>query len=363
MNRRISNWTFVMFLLLGAAAFVSVLHGQSRDESLPQLVKRVAPAVVTIQSFPAKGGASSGSGFFIDQDMIVTNWHVINGGARFAIQASDGQSYRVTSTVTVDKDNDVAILRVLPKLSTDSTLHLSYELPEVGEHIFVIGTPLGILKGSVSDGIVSAVRHLGPGTFAIQITAPISPGNSGSPVVNMRGLVVGIATFRVVSGQSLNFAVGSGAIERALARVDVTAPGISPFEFVTKPTANWTLVAVGGVVNYEYNPESAIKKSNATVRAWLRISPNNEGRVDGRAWKQRVQQLSKTGYSTLGYDRWLYSLAFYEFDCSGHRFSIEELNDFDNTGKKLNSLGSDPRGWVDTTPNTINRKIVDAICR
>ncbi|HVS81700.1 MAG TPA: S1C family serine protease [Pyrinomonadaceae bacterium] len=361
MNCRISNCGLALVLLLSAFTFPAL--GQSTDESLPQLVKRVAPAVVTIRSFQAKGGGNSGSGFFIDQDMIVTNWHVIQGGARFAIQASDGQSYSVTSTVAIDKDNDVAILRVSPKLSAAAALLLSDYLPQVGEHIFVIGTPLGVLKGSVSDGIVSAVRHFRPGTFAIQITAPISPGNSGSPVINMSGHVIGIATFRVASEQNLNFAVGGGAIERALRRVNVTLPRSSFFEFVTEPTANWTLVAVGGLVNYEYDPDSAERKSNGRVSAWLRISPHNDGRVDGKAWKQRAQQLIKGGYSVLGYDRWSHTLAFYEFDCSDSSFIILEMEDYDDAGKKLNSLGSDPRGWMETSPNTVNRKIVDAICR
>ncbi len=79
-------------------------------------------------------------------------------------------------------------------------------MPQEGESIVVIGNPFG-LEGSVSNGIVSAVREISGYGRIIQITAPISPGSSGSPVVNMFGQVIGVATLQAEEGQSLNFAV------------------------------------------------------------------------------------------------------------------------------------------------------------
>src|SRR5690606_1995460 len=84
-------------------------------------------------------------------------------------------------------------------------------VPAEGESIVVIGNPFG-LEGSVSNGIVSAVREISGYGRIIQITAPISPGSSGSPVVNMSGQVIGIATLQAAEGQSLNFAVPSERI-------------------------------------------------------------------------------------------------------------------------------------------------------
>jgi tetratricopeptide (TPR) repeat protein len=92
-------------------------------------------------------------------------------------------------------------------------LAVSGSIPEVGEHIVVIGTPFG-LERTVSDGIVSAVRQI-PGFGKVyQVTAPISPGSSGSPVVNMKGEVIGIATFQFVQGQNLNFAIPAERISK-----------------------------------------------------------------------------------------------------------------------------------------------------
>jgi len=83
----------------------------------------------------------------------------------------------------------------------------------VGERIIVYGSPLGLEK-TVSDGIVSAIREVpGHGTL-IQITAPISPGSSGSPVLNMKGEVIGIATFQFIKGKNLNFAIPSKRVAR-----------------------------------------------------------------------------------------------------------------------------------------------------
>jgi tetratricopeptide (TPR) repeat protein len=89
---------------------------------------------------------------------------------------------------------------------TAAPLPIEKNTPQEGESIVVIGNPFG-LEGSVSNGIVSAVRDIAGYGQIIQITAPISPGSSGSPVVNMQGQVIGIATLQAAEGQSLNFAV------------------------------------------------------------------------------------------------------------------------------------------------------------
>jgi len=80
-------------------------------------------------------------------------------------------------------------------------------LPDEGESIFVIGNPLK-LEGSVTDGIVSAVREVPNVGKIIQITAPISHGNSGSPVFNLKGQVIGVVTVKVTNGQNINLAIG-----------------------------------------------------------------------------------------------------------------------------------------------------------
>ena len=92
---------------------------------------------------------------------------------------------------------------------------------EAGTRLAVIGSPLG-LEGSVSEGIVSAVRELSAGGRLVQISAAISPGSSGSPVLNAEGKVIGIATALIPFGQSLNFAVPVEAASALLATAHKT---------------------------------------------------------------------------------------------------------------------------------------------
>ena len=108
---------------------------------------------------------------------------------------------------------DLALLRVEAPAGHVRPLSLDRTSPQEGESVVVIGNPLG-LEGSVSNGIVSAVRDIPTFGRIIQITAAISPGSSGSPVVNMLGQVIGVATLQVTGGQSVNFAIPSERISQ-----------------------------------------------------------------------------------------------------------------------------------------------------
>lgn len=177
------------------------------QENLPELVRAVKPSAVAVETFGAKGEKlSRGSGFFIAKDKIVTNRHVIENASRVEIKLASGKTFVSNGVLAVDGEGDLALLQVQISGDAAQPLALDDAPPQEGESIVVIGNPFG-LEGSVSNGIVSAVREIAGYGRIIQITAPISPGSSGSPVVNMRGQVVGIATLQAAEGQSLNFAV------------------------------------------------------------------------------------------------------------------------------------------------------------
>jgi S1-C subfamily serine protease len=187
---------------------VSLGGGAARaQESLPELIKRVIPAVVTVVGFNAGGKVIRiGSGFFIDpQGHLITNLHVIKGVARAEVKLPKGEIYPLTEMVAADDKADLVKLTVHLPGGSPHYLTVNGTRPEVGEHVLVLGSPLG-LEHTVTDGMVSAIRSIkGRGEF-LQISAPISPGSSGGPVVNLKGQVIGIATFQV-KGQNINFAV------------------------------------------------------------------------------------------------------------------------------------------------------------
>ncbi len=186
---------------------------EESTENLPTLIKRIKPSTVIIFAYDDKGEfLQLGSGFFISQNGdVITNYHVIQGASSAEIKTADENTYPITYIVAGDEQNDIIRLSVNIPSQYVYPLSLSKTIPEVGERIIVYGSPLG-LENTVSDGIVSAIRDVPDYGRIIQITAPISPGSSGSPVLNMQGEVIGIATFQMIDGQNLNFAIPSERI-------------------------------------------------------------------------------------------------------------------------------------------------------
>ncbi|HJZ79255.1 MAG TPA: tetratricopeptide repeat protein, partial [Pyrinomonadaceae bacterium] len=182
------------------------------QDQLPDLVRRIKPSAVAIETFDSRGEKlTRGSGFFIDKDRVVTNRHVIDGAFRAEVHLNSGNTFPVKNVLGVDAEGDIALLRVEAPATQVRPLALDRTSPQEGESIVVIGNPFG-LEGSVTNGIVSAVRDIPGFGRIIQITAPISPDSSGSPVVNMQGQVIGVATLQITGGQSVNFAIPSERI-------------------------------------------------------------------------------------------------------------------------------------------------------
>src|SRR6267378_1050146 len=199
-------WLLIVLLFVAAPV--------TPQDSLPELVRRIKPSAVAIETFDARGEKlSRGSGFFIDVDRVVTNRHVIEGAYRAEVHLNSGHTFPVKNVLAVDAEGDIALLKVDAPAHRVRPLSLERTSPQEGESVVVIGNPFG-LEGSVTNGIVSAVRDIPTFGRIIQITAPISPGSSGSPVVNMKGQVIGVATLQITGGQSVNFAIPSERISQ-----------------------------------------------------------------------------------------------------------------------------------------------------
>ncbi len=205
----------LILLICSVLTFIGLasLPGRAQD-TLPDLVRRIKPSAVAIQTYNSRGEAlARGSGFFIDVDRVVTNRHVIENAYRAEVHSSTGAVFQVKGVLAVDAEGDLALLKVDAPANLIRPLTLERTSPQEGESVVVIGNPFG-LEGSVTNGIVSAVRDIPTFGRIIQITAPISPGSSGSPVVNMQGQVLGVATLQITSGQSINFAIPAERISQ-----------------------------------------------------------------------------------------------------------------------------------------------------
>ena len=160
-----------------------------------------------------------GSGFFVHPGYIATNYHVIEGAAptHFRLVGKEA-AYWVDRVAARDPSHDLALLKVSDVNVSELSLGNSDKV-QIGEEIYAVGNPRG-WEGTVSDGIVSGIRGEGNNKW-IQITAPISPGNSGGPVLNSKGEVIGIVSrgYQGDYAQNLNFAVPSNYLRALLRRV------------------------------------------------------------------------------------------------------------------------------------------------
>ncbi|MCA9692842.1 MAG: trypsin-like peptidase domain-containing protein [Myxococcales bacterium] len=188
-------------LLLGGCASKQVAAPETTPPSLPDLVEARAPGVVRVE---VPGGF--GSGFVVDGGgLVVTSYHVVAGADAAEIVLPGDRRLPVTAVVASDELHDLAVLEVPARDLTSLPIGRSEAL-RPGEAVFTISSPFGMLDHTVTDGLISSVRGL-TDLRLLQISAPISEGSSGGPLLNHRGEVIGVTTLIVSGGQNLNFAV------------------------------------------------------------------------------------------------------------------------------------------------------------
>lgn len=161
---------------------------------------------------------SQGSGFYISEDSILTNYHVIQGSSSINIKFSDTED--IIKGVKIAKASQEHDLAILVSQNKHSFLPIdSLENEKIGSKIFTIGNPRG-LEGTISEGILSGKR-ISDNIEYLQITAPISPGNSGGPILNTKGDVIGVSTFTFKGSQNLNFGIPIKYISECIDYLDI----------------------------------------------------------------------------------------------------------------------------------------------
>jgi S1-C subfamily serine protease len=190
--------------------------------ALVRAVEIASPAVLHVRAqFASQDGSmaasGSGSGFVLSPDgFVLTNSHVVNGAARILVQTADGRSLKA-DLVGDDPDSDLAVLRIdAPGLR--NVRFADSGRVRVGQIAVAIGNPLGY-ENTVTAGIVSALGRTFPSRTGrlidnvIQTDAALNPGNSGGPLVNSRGEVIGVNTAIIAAAQGICFAIGSKTAE------------------------------------------------------------------------------------------------------------------------------------------------------
>ncbi len=169
--------------------------------SIEEMVDRVMPAVVLIETSSGRG-----SGFFIANDTLITNVHVVQNDGYVTLRKIDGSS--ASARVSAKAPTfDLAVLKVAQPSTAQAVIPMGTAKGlKPGQEIIVIGSALGTLQNSVSRGIVSGLRNAG-GATVVQTDAAVNPGNSGGPMLDRSGAVIGITTMKYSGAEGLNFGV------------------------------------------------------------------------------------------------------------------------------------------------------------
>ncbi|UNU24991.1 S1C family serine protease [Microcoleus vaginatus] len=223
------------------------------------VVEQVLPSLVSIyvMDWDTQEEISSGSGFFVSPDIIVTNYHVVEDIAdqdyfyeedeieQVLVETNDGKLRLAEVVFTGNAEEDLALLLISDFTFDPNTgeqvespqeyppLELSFDV-KVGDRVIAVGNPLGQFASTVTQGIVSAIRQ--PEEYeegdddeddvgevkVLQTDAAINPGNSGGPLINMAGQVVGVNTWGWEDADNINLAIASEALDDFLAGFEET---------------------------------------------------------------------------------------------------------------------------------------------
>ena len=264
--RNLSAW-----ILRGNSGSGTVKEGPL---SSVEIFQSVSPSVFVVEALGGNGELLDlGSGVAIAPSLLITNCHVVENGSSFRIsRAHKKWAARLAEALP---NRDLCGLRPAG-LDLDPVSIRPSSTVETGESVYSIGAPEG-LELTFSQGVISALRETG-GVHMVQTSAPTSPGSSGGGLFDTEGNLVGITTFQLKEGQSLNFAMPGEWVSDLLTHSNDTASSAHPASDSALESAAWIEIGVEAVnqKNYEL-AESALLKSTRlqqpdAYRAWYELA-------------------------------------------------------------------------------------------
>jgi hypothetical protein len=215
--------TIILLSLIVALSPINYLFSQ--EASL--IYKKTVNSTVTITT----DDGSQGSGFFVAPNIIATNYHVIDGASSASCYLNNSDiEYKIDGYVGIDKSVDLILLKV--STLDRPAIKLAVTTISIGQKVYAIGSPQG-LQATISDGIISGMRDF-EGTKLLQMTASISPGSSGGPVLNSIGELIGISVSQLTDGQNLNFAIPKSYLQILLDFKSETPKNLSTIKDTTE---------------------------------------------------------------------------------------------------------------------------------
>ena len=187
----------------------SALLLRAQEISPERIYERSLPSVLTLRIENKAGERYVGAAFLaVQQGIAVTAWHVIFDAVKVTAKFADGTSCEVQGFIDCDETKDIALIKVDSK--DRPLLPIAESAPMIGSRTYVIGSPKGY-EFSIGDGLLSQIQKV-DGFNQYQVSCPFSPGNSGGPILNTHGKVVGIAAWTRNGAQNVNFATPASEV-------------------------------------------------------------------------------------------------------------------------------------------------------
>ncbi len=204
------NWSkrtsAIACLGLSLASFCSAEQFRPED-----IYAKVLPSLMTLEVENHEGKKFVGSAFLaFEEGIAVTAWHVIHDARSVSAKFADGSRTKVIGYLDKDEKHDLALIRV--EAGARPLVQVEAGTPRVGSRAYALGAPKGF-DFSIADGLISQIQRV-DGFQQYQISCPISAGNSGGPIVNEAGKVVGVTSWTKTDAQNLNFAVPAVYLEK-----------------------------------------------------------------------------------------------------------------------------------------------------
>lgn len=211
---RLAPFLFVAVLVTGQA--MAAPQAKTPAKSTVDLADTIRPSLVKITQLGREGTDGIGSGFIVSEDgFIATNLHVIGEARRLQVEMQDGKVHEVTAVHGTDAHHDLALLKINAKGLKPLPFGDSDKVRQ-GESVVAMGAPEG-LGFSIVQGVLSATREI-DGNDMLQVAIPIEKGNSGGPLLNMKGEVLGILTLKHIKTDNLGFAMPVNALKELIAK-------------------------------------------------------------------------------------------------------------------------------------------------
>src|SRR6185436_4317889 len=250
---RNSIYAAIACAVLATAASAFPIRAELKPEDL---YSAVSPSIVTLEVETISGKRFVGNAFLaVGERMAVTAWHVVHDARRVEARFSDDQHVALARLVDKNEKLDIALLEL--ETAGRPRISLAPATPRIGSRVYLVGSPRG-LDFSISEGLISQIRTL-DGVRYYQLSSPISPGDSGGPVLNDRGEAIGVVSWRKADAENVGFAIPSAEV----ARMNSTLPPMAWSEAVPVPHPPATPRVAAPLVRDAVSSESKIAEGSS----------------------------------------------------------------------------------------------------